>query len=238
MISPEGLEWRRCSSAPEPDAGTIDIWRADVRELPESAPWHARWGEKMSHAMGPVRQLRIASRLLLDSVLSRYLSCAPEDIIILREPNGRPYVPGAAFDFNLSHSGHWVLLAVATGTQLGVDVEQIRLDRDLVAIAQRYFSESEAREIERARDLDEQARCFYGLWTAKEAALKARGTGIANGLADTNRTSAGRIRLIDGEEMHLRQLTIEGKYAVAVAWGDPPTRQLRFFHAKSPAALH
>lgn len=238
MISPALPEWRRCSSAPEPDAGAIDIWRADVRELPESAPWRAHWGEKMSRAMGPVRQSRIASRLLLDIVLSQYLSVAPADIVILREPNGRPYVPGAAVDFNLSHSGHWALLAVATGTRLGVDVERIRLDRDMGAIARRYFSEIEAREIESARDLDEQAACFYGLWTAKEAALKARGTGIANGLADTNRTSAGRIRLIDGEEMHLRQLTIEGKYSAAVAWGDPPTMRLRFFHATLPDALH
>ena len=235
MISASPPEWQRCSSAPEPDAGAIDIWRADVREIPENAPWRAHWGKKMFQAKEPVRQSRIASRLLLDTVLSYYLFAAPEDIVILRETNGRPYSPGTAVDFNLSHSGHWVLLAVANGTRLGVDVERFRLDRDLMAISRRYFSRSEAQEIEGALDVDEQARCFYGLWTAKEAALKARGTGIANGLADTNRTSAGRIRLIDGEEMHLRQFTIEGDYAAAVAWDAPAAMRLRFFHATLPA---
>ena len=77
--------------------------------------------------------------------------------------------------FNLSHSGTYV--AAAFGTEdVGVDVELIRTGKQ--KIAQRFFAEDERKYLEKCWT-DE---AFTGIWTRKEAYIKAVGTGIAMSL--------------------------------------------------------
>lgn len=77
--------------------------------------------------------------------------------------------------FNLSHSGMYV--AAAFGTEdVGVDVELIRTGKQ--KIAQRFFAEDERKYLEKCWT-DE---AFTGIWTRKEAYIKAVGTGIAMSL--------------------------------------------------------
>src|SRR5258708_4500657 len=45
--------------------------------------------------------------------------------------------------FNVSHSGDLILIAIARGLAVGVDVEKIRTDLDLADIAARFFSTHE-----------------------------------------------------------------------------------------------
>ena len=77
--------------------------------------------------------------------------------------------------FNLSHSGMYV--AAAFGTEdIGVDVELMRTGKQ--KIAQRFFAEDERKYLEKCWT-DE---AFTGIWTRKEAYIKAVGTGIAMSL--------------------------------------------------------
>jgi 4'-phosphopantetheinyl transferase len=80
--------------------------------------------------------------------------------------------------FNLSHSGDLALLAVASGRDVGVDVEQVQPIADADAIAEHYFC---ARERDTLRQIDGEARMalFYTYWTRKEAILKATGDGLS-----------------------------------------------------------
>ena len=86
----------------------------------------------------------------------------------------------SSLEFNSSHSGDWLLLALARGHPLGVDVERWRdlPDRALVI---RFFSTAEIAEW---TALPESLRTegFFNGWARKEAYLKALGTGLAKPL--------------------------------------------------------
>jgi 4'-phosphopantetheinyl transferase len=131
------------------------------------------------------RRLHLLARGLQRLMLSRLNpGVAPRDWRFDRPASGRPSLSAAQggldLDFNLAHTRGLVVMAVARGGQVGIDVESIERRRSL-EIARRYFS---AREIEafEALPADAQPRRFIELWTLKEAYLKAIGTGISGGL--------------------------------------------------------
>lgn len=85
-----------------------------------------------------------------------------------RHPQGKPFLPDHPdLQFSLSHSGPWAVCAVADHP-VGVDVEGLRCSAEL---ARRYFHREEAVLAEEA-----DSRCR--IWTAKEAFVKALGTGL------------------------------------------------------------
>ncbi len=105
-----------------------------------------------------------------------FLKClgVAEECDLLEGPHGKPYrKSGPAF--NLSHSGNKVVLAVSDSTDpfdpVGVDIETIRTGWERAV--DRVFT---AEEIDWANDDPER---FAMLWTAKEAAVKAIGTGFS-----------------------------------------------------------
>jgi 4'-phosphopantetheinyl transferase len=81
-------------------------------------------------------------------------------------------------EFNVSHSGSVAVLAFARGRALGVDVEQLRENFDHEAIACRFFSEEEQRQLA-ALQPSERYQGFFRCWTRKEAYIKAQGTGLS-----------------------------------------------------------
>lgn len=96
-------------------------------------------------------------------------------------PNSDKHEP--AIEFNLSHSGHVVLIAVARGRAVGVDVERWDRQVEHVSLAEHFFSPYE-RDALRQLSGDSEAlnEGFFNAWSRKEAYLKALGAGIAQGL--------------------------------------------------------
>jgi 4'-phosphopantetheinyl transferase len=131
------------------------------------------------------RHERLVSTALVRASLSRYADGAPEDWIFERGAHGRPEIaPGQAGDdlrFNLSHTTGLVACAVTRGRDVGVDVERTRRRGEPLAIAERYFSEREVRDLHAVPDAQRRER-FFDYWTLKEAYVKARGRGLALGL--------------------------------------------------------
>ncbi len=111
-------------------------------------------------------------------------------------------------EFNLSHSGDWLLIAVAsdfdsasealaTQTQvtdsqphdedasrtllLGVDIERARANTDIYPILKRYFSSIETEALLALEDKVQRQR-FFDLWALKESYIKATGLGLAQSL--------------------------------------------------------
>lgn len=117
---------------------------------------------------------RAALRLLLAERLAR----APEAFRFALSDKGRPYLEEAALDFNIAHSGGLIALAFAAGA-VGVDVERVGRPADPIKFARGCFATEEIRRVERAADV---ARAFAHVWTAKEAVIKAEGTGVGVGL--------------------------------------------------------
>jgi 4'-phosphopantetheinyl transferase len=63
--------------------------------------------------------------------------------------------------------------------RIGVDLEKMRQMKDLDSLTKRFFC---AKEYELVEKSAEKEKLFFQLWTAKEAYLKAVGTGISGGL--------------------------------------------------------
>lgn len=168
------------SASPE-----IHAWIIDTATLPEaffterrhwlSAAEHTRL-QGMSHAE-TVRIYRNA-RVLVRLLLSRQTGLAPEAIPIAIDPQSRPFIDAPnAPDFNLSHSGEHVMLALGQNLRLGVDIEAI-IDRPLREnVITRHFSEAEQRDYH-SLPARQKSDYFFTLWTLKEARAKASGDGL------------------------------------------------------------
>lgn len=128
------------------------------------------------------RHLYLVAHGLVRTTLSRYLDVAPQGWRFEFNNYGRPEIagapPGPALRFNLSHTRGMAVCAVSWERDLGVDVEDVERKNLTAAIADRYFSPSEVRDL-RARPADEQQRGFFDYWTLKEAYIKARGMGLS-----------------------------------------------------------
>jgi 4'-phosphopantetheinyl transferase len=72
-----------------------------------------------------------------------------------------------------------MLVSVAKGREVGIDLEQIRDNRQLLRLAERFYTPAESQWI-KSRSSSDHALQFYRLWVAKEAFLKAQGTGISS----------------------------------------------------------
>lgn len=123
----------------------------------------------------------LLSRYLLRQLLGRWLGQPPARLRFAMEPHGRPCLLDERLQFNLSHSGDWLVLALGT-PRLGVDIEQARRLADPLALARRYCHPLELTQL-LALPADEQTAAFLRLWSLKEALLKAHGGGLQAGLA-------------------------------------------------------
>jgi 4'-phosphopantetheinyl transferase len=126
------------------------------------------------------------TRTLVRRLLSYYFPVVdPAAWRFTRNDFGKPRIaepdlPVPCF-FNLSHSGDRIVLAVCGNPAIGVDVEKIDRDRNVLTIARRFFP---AVEVQKLEDLTPEARLmrFYQLWTLKEAYSKACGEGLVSSL--------------------------------------------------------
>jgi 4'-phosphopantetheinyl transferase len=118
------------------------------------------------------RRRFIAAHVALRRTLAPYLASDPAALRFSIADYGKPYLAGASLRFSLSHSAGLALIAVALDTDLGVDVEHIRPNPDVVALARRFFPPDEAAAV--AAD----PPSFYRYWTRREAFLKALGLGL------------------------------------------------------------
>jgi 4'-phosphopantetheinyl transferase len=123
------------------------------------------------------------SETFLRTVLSRYTGLAPSALAIERGEHGKPFLANVAHavHFSLSHSGNWMVCAVAGESALGVDLEVHDSRRDVLALAQRFYSAAECREL-MALEGACRVRHFYDLWTLREARVKALGSTLAREL--------------------------------------------------------
>ncbi len=125
-----------------------------------------------------------AQRSLFGELLSRFilqqkLGLDGKAIIYNKSKNGKPFLESKQAQFNLSHSGNWVVMAYGK-EEVGIDVEEIRPIN--YRIAERFFSTEEVRLLN-SKSGDEKLDYFFDLWTLKESYLKLIGTGLTRSLS-------------------------------------------------------
>jgi 4'-phosphopantetheinyl transferase len=122
------------------------------------------------------------SHSMVRSVLGRYLELKPQEVRFVYGPKGKPEVApewnSLGLKFNLSHSGEFALMGVATKLVMGIDIEEIRPDFGTQEIAQRFFSRQEVATF-LALPQHQRVEAFFYCWTRKEAYIKAQGEGLS-----------------------------------------------------------
>lgn len=205
---------------PRPQDAETDLWWIDPKLAATLAP-------------------RARARHLLGCVLAAYLDGAAP--IFAREDKGRPYLRNVgAPDFNLSDTRGGSVIAVAGRGRVGVDLERRDRAPPVARLARRWFAVDEAAALAAAQP--EAARsAFLHLWTAKEAACKATGTGIFGWLPawrfDADHAAPRLLALPeaagDPGSWHFLRLAPHADYTcVLAAWGFQP-RLRHFFQLAS-----
>lgn len=131
-------------------------------------------------------------------------------------PHGKPVLGGALahMGVNISHSGDWVVLALALNARVGVDIQIRRSRVRIQPVSALIFSESEQRLVPA-----DDSTAFFQLWSQKEALLKALG----RGLSDSSFRQQTQLVLSDfqteaatGAQVAFQWL-FDGAYALSVA---------------------
>jgi 4'-phosphopantetheinyl transferase len=125
----------------------------------------------------------VSGRALLKTLLGASLQRPAAAIRVRVEPDGRPVLfdPEPGVHFSISHAGERVVVACAAFV-VGVDIERLRPLPGALDLARRFFDAGEAARLEK-EPVERRSAAFLELWTRKEALLKARGLGLAAGLA-------------------------------------------------------
>jgi len=169
---------------------TIDVWGLILDGsrgcLDQCGRWlcEEEWVKASRFVREEDRRRYLFAHGSLRFLLGRQLGIDPDTVAFQRGVTGKPALcerthRQAGIAFNLSHAHGRALVALAKGSEVGVDLERVREEVDTVALSGRFYSPSEHKAVQEARDED-RAGTFFRYWVAKEAVLKAQGIGLSS----------------------------------------------------------
>jgi len=207
------LSWQPAAHQPLPAADEVHVWRIDLAAgagSPAAATLlSCDEHERAARLLCVHKRTRfIAGRSALRRLLGQYLDKAPQTLVFRYGPHGKPaLVTGASetiLTFNFSHSEDLALLAVATGREVGIDLEYRHRDISVAPFARHILSENEAAALQRLPE-EQHQQALLAAWTRKEAYVKALGEGLTRtlksfsaGIAD-DETTVLRLEDANGE---------------------------------------
>ena len=127
----------------------------------------------------------LITRAFIRDLLSYYADIAPQDWQFEKGEKDKPEIINCPLPlrFNISHTKNLIICAVTLEDDIGCDVENTGRSNDVLAIAERYFSPTESKELF-ALPVAQQRNRFFDYWTLKESYIKAWGLGLAIPLKD------------------------------------------------------
>lgn len=204
----------------------VQVWLLRLDEL-DRTTWgpHARTCLSAEEQQRADRMRKLEARrrwvtchAAMRHILAGHTGSQMRDLLFMRGPNGKPFVPDGPH-FNLSHSAGMALLAVSAGGSVGIDLEIEGHGRNLAAAATLTLAPAELSCFEAAAP-EEQARLLRRAWVRKEAVLKAAGCGLR---ADLRSLTVGldadvrrRIRFAEND-YHIEDLALPFPAAIAGA---------------------
>jgi 4'-phosphopantetheinyl transferase len=220
---------------------TADLWCLDTETFREPSATR-RWLERLedhertryaARGTPAARREYLGTRALARTALARYSGEPPERLRFRTNRLGRPELTSPAMPglhFSLARTRELAVGLFAVDHDVGVDVELVA-PRDVVPMAERFFSPQELAELLR---LGEAARLvrFYELWTLREAYLKARGIGLDLPLhqlvfrptpSGDARAEFGPAIRDDPTRWQFRILRLMDRYVAATCIGRPPS---------------
>lgn len=174
---------------------TLKLYKFDIRNMDKTEydKWFALMDEEKQEKVNRYRfdddkKRTVAGEMLARKAIAEFCSVPEEKIFFGKTEKGKPYAVGLDIQFNISHSGNFVVCA-ADGKSIGVDIEEIRSVN--LKVAKRVYTNDELfylfgyapTDDDFAKTPDAQMIVrFFEIWTAKESFLKYTGTGIVDNL--------------------------------------------------------
>ena len=144
--------------------------RISAGETATALRFHHR-RDAVRHAVG---------RALIRMLLARELGIIRLSEEFSNNAWGKPNLPRSGLEFNISHSGNLVWVALSRAGAIGIDVEWVDASVDHKDLA-RIFHPLECSAIWALPEA-EARDAFYRCWTRKEAVIKALGEGLSRPL--------------------------------------------------------
>lgn len=175
---------------------------------------------------GRDRDRFVAARGLLRQVLAVYLNVTPASVQFGYSSRGKPFLlPYCDLEFNLSHAGSVLVIAVARGRRVGIDVEAMATEEVVSQVAGTVLSPPERAKLDQVATA-ERRPWFARMWTHKEAYIKADGRGMSLPLEHIDvMTEPGAVMLFDplapgwsrAPGWTLRSVPVDAEHAACVA---------------------
>jgi 4'-phosphopantetheinyl transferase len=184
------------------------LWDKYIKSLPEDMiirnSRYRRWQDRHSHLLGIL--------LLLEGFKKYDISFEMLGYLKYNEFN-RPYLNGN-IDFNISHSGKFVICSIGENVRLGIDIEECR---DI------NFSEFEKvmtnEQWEIINGSSNPLKTFFKFWTSKESVIKAVGQGLSIPLLDINVVNDKVY--YDNHTWYLNEINLNDNYCACLASNKP-----------------
>ena len=161
---------------------------------------YRRWQDQQSALLG---------KMLLLKGLQEYGYTADVLDYLEKEKLDKPFIP-QTIEFNISHSGKYILCAFNPNGKVGVDVELVQ-SIDLHDY-QFIFDKETFRSIRQAIDMK---GAFFEAWTIREAILKADGCGLTEMAKEIK--IINNVAYLQGKEWYIQPLLLERGYLAHVA---------------------
>jgi 4'-phosphopantetheinyl transferase len=183
-----------------PDA--FPMWLVDAsRSRPERV-------ETMLSGAEQARALRYRNEALRDRytiahgslrIILRYIYGVPVDVQELCENEfGKPFLSSfPQLHFSISYSAGYALIGVSEGSEIGVDIEAMRLIADADDLAELHYTTRERAELQANGPSEaETSRRFLGTWVKKEACVKAVGRGLGIPLSEVECGGGDQVTIV------------------------------------------
>ena len=175
--------WSSRTQPPELRPGELHVWRVRTSAaIVPSTLAVLSADERLRAATArcdAARRRFVNGRAALRNLLGGYTMAPPQSLDIVAGPHGKPAVHEMPdLQFNLSHSGTWVMIAFARTVAVGVDLERFRPIPDWARVSDRFLGLAQRQKIEALPEHDRQRR-FVECWVRKEAYFKMVGSGLA-----------------------------------------------------------
>lgn len=159
-------------------------------------------------------KMSFAAKRILHEILHIEFNMLVEPNSWGKDKNGKPFIQNLPVNFNISHSGDLIGIAISESSAIGIDVQVIKNYSE--GVTKRVFSSEEAGQYNSS---SEKPAFFFDTWSKKEACVKATGVGIKTGFKSFSVTE--KIIKLDEKELHIHKVEIKKGYSSAIAVNHP-----------------
>ncbi|MDY4362316.1 4'-phosphopantetheinyl transferase superfamily protein [Lactococcus lactis subsp. lactis] len=193
---------------------TIKVYYIDLRHFTqqddsylEDKLSNEKWKKIQHYRRYADKKRSIYSEMLIKYVVYKIKG---HDVEIEFEENsyGKPKVKGLNWDYNVSHSGNYVILAISN-EKIGIDIQK-KFEIDLGVL--KFFHKSEQKMVQ------EDPSLFFTFWTLKESYLKYLGVGLSKELDSFSIIDPPNFKCSENPLIVFENLNVDNDYSSFVCY--------------------